>query len=190
MISLPSRIGAEVLAWLNKEISMRLYSAAALALTACAGLFGQQPGDPAPLKVGDVAPNFTLTGTNPVVLAFFPAAFTGGWTKEFTAYQAGIAKFDGKETKVFGISSDNSPSLKVFSDQLKLSFPLLSDFKDRSTVKAYGLLRPDGMANRATYVVDMEGKIAYVEIGNTAIDPTAADEACSRLAHRAAEPPK
>jgi hypothetical protein len=70
---------------------MRLYSAAALALTACAGLFGQQPGDPVPLKVGDVAPNFTLSGTmggkvtladfkgkNPVVLAFFPAAFTGG----------------------------------------------------------------------------------------------------------------
>jgi peroxiredoxin len=185
---------------------MRLYSAAALALTACAGLFGQQPGDPAPLKVGDEAPNFTLNGTlggkttkvtladfkgkNPVVLAFFPAAFTGGWTKEFTAYQAGIAKFDGKETKVFGISSDNTPSLGVFSDQLKLSFPLLSDFKDRSTVKAYGLLRPDGMANRATFVVDMDGKIAYVEIGNTAIDPTKADEACSRLAHRATEAPK
>jgi peroxiredoxin len=73
---------------------------------------------------------------------------------------------------------------------LKLSFPLLSDFKDRSTIKAYGLLRPDGMANRATYVVDTDGKIAYVEVGNTAIDPTAADEACSRLGHRAATPPK
>lgn len=70
---------------------MRLYATAALALAACAGLFAQAPGDPAPLKVGDVAPNFTLTGTmggkvtladfkgkNPVVLAFFPAAFTGG----------------------------------------------------------------------------------------------------------------
>ncbi len=42
------------------------------------------------------------------------------------------------------------------------------------------------MANRVTYVVDKEGKIAYVEVGNTAIDPTATDEACSRLAHRAA----
>jgi peroxiredoxin len=78
----------------------------------------------------------------------------------------------------------------VFAKQLNLSFPLLSDFKDRSTAKAYGVLRPDGMANRVTYVVDMEGKIAFVEVGNTAIDPTAADEACSRLAHRAAETPK
>jgi peroxiredoxin len=74
---------------------MRLHTVAALAF-ASAGLMAQQmmaqqPGDPAPLKVGDVAPNFTLSGTmggkvtladfkgrNPVVLAFFPAAFTGG----------------------------------------------------------------------------------------------------------------
>jgi hypothetical protein len=42
------------------------------------------------------------------------------------------------------------------------------------------------MANRVTYVVDKEGKIAFVDVGNTAIDPTATDEACSRLAHRAA----
>jgi peroxiredoxin len=103
-----------------------------------------------------------------------------------TAYQAGIAKFEGNATKVFGISADNIPSLKVFSEQLKLSYPLLSDFSDRSTLKAYGVLRPDGMANRVTYVVDKEGRIAFVEVGNTAIDPTAADTACSRLAHHAA----
>lgn len=70
---------------------MNLYKVAALASVACAGLMAQQPGDPQPLKVGDVAPNFSLTGTmggkitladfkgkNPVVVAFFPAAFTGG----------------------------------------------------------------------------------------------------------------
>jgi hypothetical protein len=70
---------------------MRLHSLTALAFAGCAGLIAQQSTDPVPLKVGDVAPNFTLTGTvggkvtlsdfigkNPVVLAFFPAAFTGG----------------------------------------------------------------------------------------------------------------
>lgn len=70
---------------------MKLIKAAALTVMAVAGLVAQQPGDPQPLKVGDVAPNFTLTGTtggkvtladfkgkNPVVIAFFPAAFTGG----------------------------------------------------------------------------------------------------------------
>jgi peroxiredoxin len=103
-----------------------------------------------------------------------------------TAYQAGLAKFDGYQTTVFGISADNIPSLKVFADQLKLSYPLLSDFSTRSTLKEYGVLRPDGMANRVTYVVDKEGKIAFVDVGNTAIDPTATDTACSRLAHHAA----
>jgi len=72
---------------------MRLYTAAALAAVCVAGLVAQQPQTPLPqgLKVGDVAPNFTLNGTdgkkysladykgkNVVVLAFFPAAFTGG----------------------------------------------------------------------------------------------------------------
>ncbi len=69
---------------------MKLVTVAALAFSACAGLMAQtQPVQP--LKVGDVAPNFTLSSTmggkvtladfkgkNPVVLAFFPAAFTGG----------------------------------------------------------------------------------------------------------------
>jgi peroxiredoxin len=107
-----------------------------------------------------------------------------------TAYQAGIAKFEGNETQVFGVSTDNTPSQKVFAEQNKLSFPLLSDFSTRAMAKAYGVLRPDGMCNRVTYVVDKEGKIAFVEVGNTAIDPTATDEACSRLAHRAASQDK
>jgi peroxiredoxin Q/BCP len=176
---------------------VKLGPIAVLAAAFCIGLAGQQPGDPTPLKVGDVAPNFTLSSTaggkitladykgkNVVVLAFFPAAFTGGWTKEFTAYQAGIAKFKTNSTLVFGISTDNTPSQKVFSDQLKLDFPLLSDFSTRSTAKAFGVLRPDGMCNRTTFVVGTDGKIEFVDIGNTAIDPTAVDEACSRLAHR------
>ena len=103
-----------------------------------------------------------------------------------TAYQAGIAKFEGNETQVFGVSTDNGPSQKVFAEQLKLSFPLLSDFSTREMAKAYGVLRPDGMCNRITYVVDKEGKIAFVDVSKTSIDPTATDEACSRLVHRTA----
>jgi len=70
---------------------MRLLATAALLCMSCAVLAGQQPGEPTPLKVGEQAPNFTLSSTggakvtladfrgkNPVVLAFFPAAFTGG----------------------------------------------------------------------------------------------------------------
>ncbi len=99
-----------------------------------------------------------------------------------TAYQAGIAKFEGMDTQVFGISTDNLPTLKHWSEtELKTSFPLLSDFM-RTTAKAYGtLMENNGMSNRATFVVDPDGKISHIEEGSAAIDPTGAETACSRL---------
>jgi peroxiredoxin len=66
-----------------------------------------------------------------------------------------------------------------------VQFPLLSDFAKREVSAAYGVLMPEnGMANRSTFVVDKEGKIVYIEQGNTAIDPTGAETACSRAAHK------
>ena len=100
-------------------------------------------------------------------------------------YQAGIAKFEGVETKVFGISTDNTPSQKEFATKLNLSFPLLSDFSKREVAKEYGVLMPaNGIANRATFVVDKEGKIQHIEEGSGAVDPTGAETACSRLHHK------
>jgi len=62
---------------------------------------------------------------------------------------------------------------------------MLSDFAKREASAAYGVLIPSaGVANRATFVIDQEGKITYIEEGNTAIDPTGASDACSRAAHR------
>ena len=101
-----------------------------------------------------------------------------------TAYQAGIAKFDATETKVFGISTDNTPSQKEFATKVNASYPLLSDFSKREVSAAYGVLLPSGVANRATFVVGKDGKILYIEEGSTAIDPTGAETACSRAAHK------
>src|SRR5439155_17571525 len=102
-----------------------------------------------------------------------------------TAYQAGIAKFDAVDTKVFGISTDNTPSQKEFAAKTNASFPLLSDFAKREVSTAYGvLIQAAGVANRATFVVDKEGKIAYIEEGSTAIDPTGAETAGSRTSHK------
>jgi peroxiredoxin len=104
------------------------------------------------------------------------------------AYQAGIAKFEGTETQVLGISTDNVPSQKEFADKLKLAFPLLSDFAKRQVAAEYGVLFADrGFANRATFVIDKEGRIQHVEEGNTAIDPTGAETACSRIHHSKTE---
>ena len=103
------------------------------------------------------------------------------------AYQLGIAKFQKSGAKVFAISTDNTPSLKAFAQQLSLPFPLLSDFVDRKVSKAYGVLLPKyGVANRVTFVIDKEGKISYTESGGDAIKILGAGDACSRLAHRKA----
>ena len=87
-----------------------------------------------------------------------------------------------------GISTDNTFSQREFAAKLKLSMPLLSDFAQREVAKEYGVLVPQaGVANRATFVIDKDGKIASIEEGNSAIDPSGAETACSRLAHRAAK---
>ena len=99
-----------------------------------------------------------------------------------------MAKFDAADTKVFGISTDNTPSQREFAAKNNVTFPLLSDFAKRQVAAAYGVLITqgpgEGMANRSTFVVDKEGKITYIEEGNTAIDPTQAADACSRAAHK------
>ncbi|MBM3811002.1 MAG: redoxin domain-containing protein [Acidimicrobiia bacterium] len=98
-----------------------------------------------------------------------------------TAYQAGIAKFEEDGAQVFGISTDNAPTLRHWAEEhLKTTFPLLSDFQ-RKTSEAYGVLAPSGVASRTTFVVDRDGKIAYIEEGSAAVDPSGAGAACSRL---------
>jgi peroxiredoxin len=96
-----------------------------------------------------------------------------------------MPKFDAADTKVFGISTDNTPSQKEFAAKNGVTFPLLSDFAKRKVAADYGVLITEaGMANRSTFVVDKQGKITYIEEGNSAIDPTAATDACSRAAHK------
>lgn len=98
-----------------------------------------------------------------------------------SAYQSGIAKFEGMDAQVFGISSDSQPTLKHWAEEhLKTSFPLLSDY-GRTVSKLYGVQLPNGMANRSTFVIDTAGKIQYIEEGKTAVDPAGAETACSRL---------
>src|SRR5689334_15966585 len=96
-----------------------------------------------------------------------------------------MAKFDAAETKVFGISTDNTPSQREFAAKNNITFPLLSDFAKRQVSAAYGVLAQEaGVANRSTFVIDKEGKITYIEEGSSAIDPTGATDACSRAAHK------
>jgi len=128
-----------------------------------------------PLKVGDDAPNFELKGSDgktyklsdfkgkkPIVIAWYPKAFTGGCTKECKALaeQGGeIRKYD---VAYFTASVDEEQKNKEFADSLKLDYPILSD-PSKETAKAFGVLNERGMANRWTYYIDKNGKIAAID---------------------------
>ncbi len=103
-----------------------------------------------------------------------------------------MSKFDAVNTKVFGISMDSRFSNKAFAEKIGVtSFQLLSDW-DRTVTKEYGLYNEAKQyGNRATFVVDKEGKIQQVVVDNLAIDPTSTLEACSLLEKKlVVAPPK
>lgn len=141
------------------------------------------------LKVGDVAPDFTLPdesqkpvnlsdfrGKKNVILAFYVMAFGPNCSNEIKAYQADIAngKIDLNNTAVLGIGMDNPYVNAEFGKQLSAQFPLLSDMT-RKVTKEYGILNYEKqIATRATFVIDKQGIIQYIEEGQGAVDPTGA----------------
>ncbi len=85
--------------------------------------------------------------------------------------------------QVLAISTDFIATLNHWSKELGAEFPMLSDYK-REVTKEYGVLGEKSfVANRTTFVIDQDGKIVSIEEGNSAIDPTGAVTACSRLKH-------
>lgn len=150
------------------------------------------------LQIGDEAPDFTLrdhTGEavtlselrgHPVVLVFYPAAFTGRCTGELCSIRDELADFQGADAQVYGISVDTAASLGVFHEQEGLTFPLLSDFWPHGEVaQAYDAFLPErGVATRATYVIDREGRIAaHFRVSPSASrDMAAYKEALAQLA--------
>jgi peroxiredoxin len=83
---------------------------------------------------------------------------------------------------VLAISGDFIATLNHWSKELNADFPMLSDYK-REVMKEYGVLGASYLANRTTFVIDTQGKIVSIEEGSSAIDPTGAVTACSRLKH-------
>jgi peroxiredoxin len=130
--------------------------------------------------VGSKAPDFTLTNQDrqpvtlseqkghPVVLAFFPAAFSGVCTKEICTFRDSLASLNKARAQVYGISVDTFFSLKAFQEQQKLNFPLLSDFNPQ-VIREYGVFNEDmiglkGIAKRAVFVIDKDGVIRHREV--------------------------
>src|SRR2546422_6282043 len=132
------------------------------------------------VDVGSKAPDFTLTNQDrqpvtlseqrgrPVVLAFFPAAFSSVCTKELCTFRDSLAQLNRANAQVFGISVDTFFTLKAFRDHEKLTFPLLSDF-NKQAIREYGVFNEDmiglkGIAKRAVFVIDKAGTIRHREV--------------------------
>jgi peroxiredoxin len=131
------------------------------------------------VKIGDHAPNFVLPsvggekvslsqyqGKKNVVISFVPAAWTPVCSDQWPGYNIVKNIFDEREAILLGITVDNIPTLYAWTNQMgKLWFPVLSDFWPHGAVaKKYGVLRSNGVSERALFVVDKKGVIRFIDV--------------------------
>jgi peroxiredoxin len=142
----------------------------------------------AALEVGAKAPDFELKDTEgksvrlshllkdgkPVILAFYPAAFSSVCGDEMSLFQEAQGEFARLDAKIVGISVDNYWSTAAFAKANGITFPLLSDFHPKGAVAAkYGVMRDDGTAERALFIIDTSGVIRYSYVSPVAQNPGA-----------------
>ena len=150
------------------------------------------------IDVGSKAPDFTLISDDrqpvtlsalrgrPVVLAFFPAAFSSVCTKELCTFRDSLAQLNRANAQVFGISVDTFFTLKAFRDHEKLTFPLLSDF-NKQAIREYGVFNEDmiglkGIAKRAVFVLDKNGIVRHRQVLDDARNEPDYDKVLSSVA--------
>jgi peroxiredoxin (alkyl hydroperoxide reductase subunit C) len=138
------------------------------------------------VKVGDMAPDFTLPsvsgeqitlsqfrGKKNVVISFVPAAWTPVCSDQWPGYNIANDLFDQNDAILLGITVDNIPTLYAWTRQMgRLWFPVLSDFWPHGTVaEKYGVLRSDGVSERALFVIDKKGVIRAIKVSDINVRP-------------------
>ena len=138
------------------------------------------------LAVGSPAPDFALPyrpkeaplrlsdyrGEKPVVLLFFPLAFSSTCTEEMCLVGETYDRWEEVGAEVLGISVDSPFVNRRFAEETGAPFPILSDF-NRTASRAYDVLYEDyygleGVSKRAAFVVDREGRVAYAWVSEDA----------------------
>jgi peroxiredoxin Q/BCP len=151
-----------------------------LALALVLGVVLASPAGAQELQVGDQAPDFTLPGTDGktytlskdlrgrwVVLAWFPRAFTAGWTAECNSLRESGSLIRQFDTAYFMVSVDTLEQNKAFAEKEKADFPMLAD-PEKKVALAYGAIAADAppdrqFARRWTFYIDPTGKIAFID---------------------------
>lgn len=127
------------------------------------------------VEVGDKAPDFSLQASNgqtysladfvgkqPVVLAFFPAAFTGGCTIQCKAIRDSSDEIKSYDVAYFMASVDTVEKNTEFAKEYELDFPVLAD-PEKTMTQAFGVLSDRGFANRWTYYIDAQGIVVKID---------------------------
>ncbi|MFM1823452.1 MAG: hypothetical protein RI967_1718 [Planctomycetota bacterium] len=130
-----------------------------------------------PAKPGEVVDVGALLGREKVVLLFFPLAFSSVCTEEMCHFRDDWARWEALGCRVFGVSIDSPFVTERFAAELKVPFPILSDF-NKTVAADYDALHADlmglkGVTKRAAYVIGSDGKVAYAweaEIPKTQVD--------------------
>ena len=127
--------------------------------------------------IGERAPDFALQSTagatvrlsdfrgkSPLLIAFFPLAFTSTCTAELCEFSESFDRYAGKGVAVLPVSVDSVPTLKEFKAKYAMKTDLLSDFK-REASRAFGVLREDTFfSERAYFLVDRDGVVRWVHV--------------------------
>jgi len=137
------------------------------------------------LKIGDVAPNFTLKNANNeaytlsnfkgkknVVMLFFPAVGSSVCEKELCSTRDGMKDYENLDAQVIAISVDGPFAQKLWTDRHQFNFPLVSDF-NKEVSPAYGAFYDNwlpekfalkGVSKRSAFVIDKNGLVQYAEV--------------------------
>jgi peroxiredoxin len=140
-----------------------------------------------PLKAGTPAPDFTLRCTpdqsvslsefrgQPVILAFYPADWSPVCGDQLALYNEVLPEFKRFNAALLGISVDGAWCHAAYARDRRLHFPLLADFHPKGeTAQSYGVYRSqDGVCERALFVIDPEGVIAWSYVSPIGVNPGA-----------------
>jgi peroxiredoxin len=111
---------------------------------------------------------------SPVILAFYPADFSPVCTDQMALYQAVMPEFERYDATMLGISVDGVWCHRAFADSRGIAYPLLSDFEPKGEAsRRYGVYSEDGVSERALFVLDADGNVAWNYLSPRGVNPGA-----------------